>query len=266
MSFYYILLLVLGSGGSFMKSSRVMKIFEQYVRKYDMNNVNIKVKYFHSLKVMEVAREIASGMNIFTEEELGVIEFIGLFHEIGNFSKTPSYHMDEDNDNFYDKTIDILFNKNLIREVTKETKYDDIIKLAIFAYDKNGFPSDIDEKTKHICAIIKDAHNLDSFRLFIHYPYVNTRLSDYPNNLVYEEFKKFNTISPKVSDNPSDSVLVVLSNMYAFNYRYSYYLLKDNNYIDKVFDLLTFDNEDIKGFYMQLKVVLKNYVDKRIGA
>ena len=39
---YYILILVLGSGGSFMKSSRVMKIFEQYVRKYDMNNINIK--------------------------------------------------------------------------------------------------------------------------------------------------------------------------------------------------------------------------------
>lgn len=40
-----------------MKSSRVMKIFEQYVRKYDMNNVNIKAKYFHSLKVMEIAKE-----------------------------------------------------------------------------------------------------------------------------------------------------------------------------------------------------------------
>ena len=43
-----------------MKSSRVMKIFEQYVRKYDMNNVNIKAKYFHSLKVMEIAKELAN--------------------------------------------------------------------------------------------------------------------------------------------------------------------------------------------------------------
>ena len=29
-----------------MKSSRIMKIFEQYVRKYDMNNINIKSKIF----------------------------------------------------------------------------------------------------------------------------------------------------------------------------------------------------------------------------
>ena len=178
-----------------MKSSRVMKIFEQYVRKYDMNNVNIKAKYFHSLKVMEIAKELANGLGIFDEEEISVIELIGLFHEIGNFSLTPNYHIDDDIDDAYDKTINILFTKGLIREISKETKYDNIIKMALYAYDKDGFPSDIDEKEKHICAIIKDAHNLDSFRLFVNYPYVDTRIDAYPNNLVYDEFKKFHKSS-----------------------------------------------------------------------
>ena len=242
-----------------------MKIFEQYVRKYDMNNINIKAKYFHSLKVMEISKDLASGLGIFSEEEIAVCEFIGLFHEIGNFSKTPNYHIDEDNEDSYEKTIDILFNKGLIREISKDNKYDNIIKMALFAYDKNGFPSNIDEKTKHICAIIKDAHNLDSFRLFVNYPYVDTRINTYPNNLVYEEFKKFKTISPKMSENSSDTVLVVLSKMYSFNYRYSYYLLKQNNYIDKMLDSLTFKDEEIENFYKQVMLVLNNYIDKRIG-
>lgn len=242
-----------------------MKIFEQYVRKYDMNNINIKAKYFHSLKVMEISKDLASGLGIFSEEEIAVCEFIGLFHEIGNFSKTPNYHIDEDNEDSYEKTIDILFNKGLIREISKDNKYDNIIKMALFAYDKNGFPSDIDEKTKHICAIIKDAHNLDSFRLFVNYPYVDTRINTYPNNLVYEEFKKFKTISPKMSESSSDTVLVVLSKMYSFNYRYSYYLLKQNNYIDKMLDSLTFKDEEIENFYKQVMLVLNNYIDKRIG-
>lgn len=242
-----------------------MKIFEQYVRKYDMNNINIKAKYFHSLKVMEISKDLASGLGIFSEEEIAVCEFIGLFHEIGNFSKTPNYHIDEDNEDSYEKTIDILFNKGLIREISKDNKYDNIIKMALFAYDKNGFPSDIDEKTKHICAIIKDAHNLDSFRLFVNYPYVDTRINTYPNNLVYGEFKKFKTISPKMSENSSDTVLVVLSKMYSFNYRYSYYLLKQNNYIDKMLDSLTFKDEEIENFYKQVMLVLNNYIDKRIG-
>jgi len=248
-----------------MKSSRIMKIFEQYVRKYDMNNINIKARYFHSLKVMEIAKELATGIGIFSEEEIAVCELIGLFHEIGSFSKTPNYHIEEDDSDSSDKAIEILFNKGLIREISKETKYDNIIKLAIYAYDKNGFPNDIDDKTKHICAIIKDAHNLDSFRLFVNYPYVDTRISEYPNSLVYDEFKKFKTISPKMSESSSDSVLVVLSKMYSFNYRYSYYLLKQNNYIEKLFDSLVFDNDKIKSFYKQVMKVLDNYIDKRIG-
>ena len=63
--------------------------------------------------------------------------------------------------------------------------------MAIFAYDKNGFPSNIDEKSKHMCAIIKDAHNLDAFRLFVNYPYVDTVINGYPNSIVYEDFKKY---------------------------------------------------------------------------
>lgn len=248
-----------------MKSSRVMKIFEQYVRKYDMNNVNIKTKYFHSLKVMEIVKELANGIGIFDEEEIAVCEFIGLFHEIGNFSLTPNYHIDNDIEDGYEKTIDILFGKGLIREVSKETKYDNIIKMALYAYDKDGFPSDISEKERHICAIIKDAHNLDSFRVFVNYPYVDTRIVSYPNNLVYDEFKKFHTISPKVSDNSSDTVLVVLSNMYAFNYKYSYYLLKKNDYIAKMMDSLTFDNKEIETFFKQVMKVLNNYIDGKIG-
>jgi len=43
-------------------------------------------------------------------------------------------------------------------------------------------------------------------------------------------------------------------------------MLKQNNYIDKVYDSLTFDNKEIEGFFGQLMVVLKNYIDKRIGA
>lgn len=248
-----------------MKSSRVMKIFEQYVRKYDMNNVNIKAKYFHSLKVMEIAKELANGLGIFDEEEISVIELIGLFHEIGNFSLTPNYHIDDDIDDAYDKTINILFTKGLIREISKETKYDNIIKMALYAYDKDGFPSDIGEKEKHICAIIKDAHNLDSFRLFVNYPYVDTVIKSYPSSLVYDDFKSFKTISSKVSDNASDEVLVTLSKMYSFNYKYSYYLLKQNDYVNKIFNSLNFDNSELEGFFKQLMVVLNNYIDKRIG-
>lgn len=249
-----------------MKSSRIMKIFEQYVRKYDMNNINIKSKYFHSLKVMEIAKDLATQLGIFSEEEIAVCELIGLVHEIGSFSKTPNYHIDEEIEDAGEKAINILFNTGLLREITKDKDYDDIIKIALKSYDKDGFASDIDNKTKHICAIIKDAHNLDSFRLFVNYPYVDTRINSFPSSLVYEKFKTFKIVSPNIADSSSDTVLVVLSKMYAFNYKYSYYLLKQNNYIEKLFDSLTFENKEIEAFYKQISIVLNNYINKRIGA
>ena len=248
-----------------MKSSRIMKIFEQYVRKYNMNNINIKARYFHSLKVMEIAKDLATQLGIFNEEEIALCELLGLFHEIGNFSKTPNYHIDEEIDDAGEKAIDILFNKGLLREITKEKNYDNIIKIALQSYDKEGFINNIDNKTKHICAILKDAHNLDSFRLFVNYPYVDTVIKSYPSSLVYDDFKSFKTISSKVSDNASDEVLVTLSKMYSFNYKYSYYLLKQNDYVNKIFNFLNFDNSELEGFFKQLMVVLNNYIDKRIG-
>ena len=52
-----------------MNSSKLMKYFEQYVKKYDINNQNNKVKYFHSLKMMELCRDIATNLNIVLNKE-----------------------------------------------------------------------------------------------------------------------------------------------------------------------------------------------------
>ena len=98
------------------------------------------------------------------------------------------------------------------------------------------------------------------------YPYVDTRISEYPKALVYNDFKKFKTINNKVCENNADSVLALLSKMYSFNYKYSYYLLKQNDYVVKLFDMLTFENADTEKFFKQLTMVLNNYIDKRIGA
>ena len=46
-----------------MKSSRLLKVFEDYIKKIDMNNAYAKAKYFHSLKSMDLARNIASELD-----------------------------------------------------------------------------------------------------------------------------------------------------------------------------------------------------------
>ena len=204
-----------------MRSSRLLKYFEEYIKKIDMNNSWSKAKYFHSLKSMDLAKIIATNLGIFTEEEIVVIELIALFHDIGNFEQKNYNYLDNTDEDSTMKSIDILFEDGLIRKITEETKYDNLIKLAIFCHNKDGLPKNIDEKMIHVCNIMKDVHKLEEIRMVINYPYIDNRINTYPSTLVYNEFKLFRPLSNKMSDNNADNILIVLSNLFGLNYKIS---------------------------------------------
>ena len=128
-----------------MRSSRLLKYFEEYIKKIDMNNTWSKAKYFHSLKSMDMARIIATDLGIFNEEEIVVIELIALFHDIGNFEQKNYNYLDNQQEDSTMKSIHILFDEGLLRKITTETKYDTLIKLGIFCHNKDALPKNIDE-------------------------------------------------------------------------------------------------------------------------
>ena len=248
-----------------MKSSRLLKYFEMYVKKFDMNNMNVKARYFHSLKSMDLARDIASSLDIFNEEEIVVCELIALFHDIGGFDTGTNYSMVEDMSNDYSmKSIEILFEGGLLRRITPDTKYDNFIKVAIYAHNKIGLPSNIDNKMKSYCKVIKDAHKIDSFRMVINYPYIDTRIDSYPSGGVYEKFRGFEEVDIRLADNNADEVLVVLSSIFALNYRYSYEVLINENYIGKILNSLTFGDKNVEVFMKQIAGVLSNYLNRKV--
>ena len=246
-----------------MKSSRLLKYFEEYLKKYDMNNNAIKAKYFHSLKSMDMARIIATNLNIFTEEEIVIIELIALFHDIGSFENKLHNYLDYEEEDTSMKSIEILFDEGLVRKITSETKYDNIIKLGIFCHNKEGLPQGIDEKTIHICNIMKDIHKLEQIRMTMNYPYIDNRINSYPTALVYNDFKTFKCINTKMSDNNADNILIALSNMFGINYDISYGILEENDYVGKIIESLDIEDKKIEKFFKQIETVLKNYLKKK---
>ena len=246
-----------------MKSSRLLKYFEEYIKKFDMNNNWAKSKYFHSLKSMDLARVIASSLNIFTEEEIVIIELIALFHDLGSFENKNYNYLDYNEEDTSMKSIEILFDEGLIRKITSETKYDNTIKLGIFCHNKEGLPKNIDEKMVHICNIMKDVHKLEQIRMILNYPYIDNRINSYPSSLVYNDFKTFKCIDAKMSDNNADNFLIVLSNMFALHYDISYLIIEENDYVSKIIESLDFEDKKIEKFFKQIEIVLKNYLRKR---
>lgn len=248
-----------------MRSSRLLKYFEEYIKKIDMTNSYAKAKYFHSLKSMDLARNIANSLNIFTEEEIVYIELIALFHDIGNFEKNNYNFLDNEDVDVSMKSIEILFDEGLIRKITDDKKYDNLIKIAIYCHDKEGLPKNIDELTINVCNIMKDVHKLEELRMMINYPYIDNRINVYPSILVYNEFKLFRQLNTKLSENNADNILIVLSNLFGFNYQISYSIVRDNNYITKIISSLIFEDRKIEKFFKQIEAVLKNYLNKKLG-
>lgn len=247
-----------------MRSSRLLKYFEEYIRKIDMTNTWSKAKYFHSLKSMDLAKIIATNMNIFNEEEIVIIELIALFHDIGNFEQKNYNYLDNTEEDSTMKSINILFEEGLIRKITEDTKYDNIIKLAIFCHNKDGLPKNIDDKTIAICNIMKDVYRLEELRMIINYPYLDNRINEYPSTLVYNDFKLFRPLNNKVSDNNADNILICLSNLFGLNYKISYSLVEEKEYIEKIINSLIFEDRKIEKFFKQIELVLKSYLKKKI--
>ena len=249
----------------YMKSSRILKYFEEYIKKIDMNNTWSKAKYFHSLKSMDLARIIASHFNIFNEEELVVIELIALFHDIGNFEQKNYNYLDNQEEDSTMKSIHVLFDEGLLRKITDETKYDTIIKLGIFCHNKDSLPQNLDEKTACICNIMKDVYKLEEIRMVINYPYIDNRIKEYPSSLVYNDFKLFKKVNTKMSDNSADNILIVLSNIFDLKYKTSHSLVLEKDYITKIVNSLIYEDKKIEKFFKQIEVVLNNYIKKKIS-
>ena len=248
-----------------MKSSRILKYFEEYIKKIDMNNSWSKAKYFHSLKSMDLARIIASSFNIFNEEELVVIELIALFYDIGNFEQKNYNYLDNQQEDSTMKSIHILFDEGLLRKITEETKYDTVIKLGIFCHNKDALPQNISEKTACICNIMKDVYKLEELRMVINYPYIDNRIDTYPSALVYNDFKSFKKVNEKLSENSADNILIVLSNIFDLNFKESYSLISEKEFVSKIVDSLIYEDKKIEKFFKQLENILNNYVKKKIS-
>ena len=75
---------------------------------------------------------------------------------------------------------------------------------------------------------------------------------------VFKEFNKGVTITNKYVKTYADKVLSILALVYDMNYAYTFELLKDFNYINKIYD-----NLENKEFYKDYFDKINKYIEKR---
>jgi len=234
--------------------------FYKYVCNYDMNNFNIKLKYEHSLRVMQLSNKYSKLLG-FSEPDIKLATLIGLLHDIGRFEQIKVYNTFDDNKSIDHALYGIneLFKKNIIKnyDVSEEDK--EIIKFAIYNHNKIDIEKENDERKIMHAKLIRDVDKIDILYFMGYYKEYKIIASDEPVTDEVKEYIYKHESVPKIKrKNSNDKIATTFAFVYDINYDICLEEVKKNieyyyNAIDK--------KEIFKDIYED---VIK-YIDERIN-
>lgn len=162
--------------------------FDKYVSNYDFNDLNIKLKYYHSYRVMKLGEKYSQLIG-FNDDEIKLATTIGLIHDIGRFEQFKRYNtfFDKKSVDHADLGCEILFENNLIKNFWSNEKDYDTIYFSIKNHNKLDIPKTDDELMIKQAKLIRDIDKLDILYLRGYLKEVKFRTSN-------------DKISPKVLD------------------------------------------------------------------
>lgn len=238
--------------------------FINYTNNYDLNNSHITRKIYHSLRVMEVSRKIAEKLNL-TQEQIDLATLIGLLHDVARFEQRKRYgtYYDKKSVDHGDLAVELLEENNFIRTFIEDDKYDKIIKIAIKNHNKYEIePLDGGEELLQ-AKIIKDADKIDIYYQLA-YQFAKDK-EKIENSEISEDYmkqlKQGKCIFRNAEESAIDELVLITSFIYDIHFDSSLKLIKEENYIGKMFEQFKF-NENTQKQVNEILKIANDYLEK----
>ena len=248
--------------------SNINNEFLKYVEQFDLTNEKIQGKKFHSIRVQKISKEIAEDLKL-NKEYIDIATLIGLLHDIGRFEQEKQYHTFNDMHSFDhgDYGADLL--KKSIRNYISVNKYDNIIIQAIKNHNKLEINPDLKDDELLFSKIIRDADKLDIMYATINMFYTgkeetinNSTLSDYSYNFIKENRQVI--ISPNIEFNYLDQIVKCIAFIFDLNFKKSFEIVKENNYISKIIKKYDYKNETTRVRMNEIEQIANKYIDAKL--
>lgn len=242
--------------------------FKRYTSNYDMNESHIERKVRHTFRVEELCEKIAISLGM-NEEEINLAKLIGLLHDIARFEQYTKYRTFSDikSIDHGDFGVKILEKNNYIREYVETDKYDEIIKIAIKNHNKYAISSNVNEQEKIFCKIIRDADKLDIMYQGIFESWKDNIIDIEKQVIspkVLEQFKLKQIVNKKYMNYDIDRVVIVIAFIFDFNFKDSYKIIRENDYINRIIDRFCFKNKETKEKIELIRKIANDYIDNQI--
>lgn len=246
--------------------------FKKYVSNYDIENERIKLKIAHTERTANIAKEIAKHLKL-EEEGVQLAELIGLLHDIGRFEQVKRYNtfIDKNSVNHGALGAEILFEEGLIQNFITDRQYDEIIKKSILNHNKNKKDLEFsNEKEELYSKMIRDADKTDIiYALTFEEKEAAWGKADFSNEKmtdeIFREFIEKREIDYQQRKTAVDILVSHFAYVYDFNYQYGLQIIKEKNYMKKIYNRFKFEDKETKVRIKQIYEIVEDYLEKIEG-
>ncbi|MBQ2937304.1 MAG: HD domain-containing protein [Clostridia bacterium] len=249
--------------------NKAKKEFIKYTEQYNLENENIKRKQLHSIRVMELSKEIATKLGM-PQEDIDLATLIGLLHDIARFEQYTQFQTFRDLESFDHGDYAIKILEKDIRKYIETDSYDDIIKVAIKNHNKYQIEEGLKDKELVFAKIVRDADKLDIFyeSVEMFWNGIENQINDSKiSENVMNEFKTNRQITRKKnsSNNPSvNEVISVIAFIFDMNFKESFEILQKEDYINKILNRFNFKDEETKDGIKEIRSIANAYIKNNI--
>lgn len=240
--------------------------FIKYTENYDLKDINIERKQKHSIRVMNISKEIAKGIGI-TQAEIDIATLIGLLHDIARFEQYTKYHTFKDSQSIDHGDLgEEILNKE-IRKYIETEEYDKIIKLAVRNHNKYKIQEGLSPKEKIFAQIIRDADKIDilyeSVEMFWKKEENLVENSEISPE-VFNQFIQKNQVKIENRRTPIDNIISVIAFIFDINFKISFEIIKREDYINKILNRYKIKNIDTKEKIEKIREIANAYIEQKI--
>ena len=240
--------------------------FIKYTKNYDLNNDKIKRKQLHSLRVMEISKQIAEGL-ILSQEEIDLATIIGLLHDIARFEQYTKYNTFRDLESIDHGDLGAKILQKDIRKYIRTNKYDKIIIKAVKNHNKYKIEESITEKEELFAKIVRDADKIDIFYEFVVMFWKGKEQEVEESILskdVLEQFEDFVQVKQKKDESAIDNIIKVIAFIFDMNFKSSFQILKEEDYINKILNRYNLKDEYTKQKVEEVRKRANEYVRQKV--